>query len=96
MYTQYPGMQSQPSDSGYVMYLEQRIAALESRLPLTGLLSPKFTTRAFAVFGHYLAASLMIMVPIWVLMFIIGLIAGVGSLGILSTIMDNAGSGVGY
>ncbi len=51
--------------------LEQRLAKLEAErdqlratamttLPQTNLLSPKFLTRAFAVWGHYFVASLLI------------------------------------
>jgi hypothetical protein len=38
-----------------VQRLEARIAALESRLPNTNIISPKFWNRAFAVWGHELA-----------------------------------------
>jgi hypothetical protein len=38
-----------------VQRLEARIAALESRLPNTNIISPKFWSRAFAVWGHELA-----------------------------------------
>jgi hypothetical protein len=37
-----------------------RIAELESRLPNTNLVSPKFLTRAFAVWGHYFVSNLIL------------------------------------
>ena len=48
------------NDPEYVAYLELRIANLESRLPKTDLLSQRFLTRAFAVFGHYMVAGLVL------------------------------------
>lgn len=56
----YPQQPVQPTDAQRVMYLEQRVAALEARLPATALLSHRFMQRAWAVFGHYLAASLVV------------------------------------
>ena len=43
------------SPEARVQRLEARIAALESRLPNTNIISPKFWSRAFAVWGHELA-----------------------------------------
>ena len=48
------------NDPEYVAYLERRIEVLESRSPQTGLLSPKFVTRAFAVLGHCIVAALVL------------------------------------
>ncbi len=42
--------------------LQQRLNGLEAR---TDLLSPSFLRRSFAVLGHYLVASLIIVVPIY-------------------------------
>ena len=71
--------------------LRQRIEALErdtdltatldgSRdpLPQTMLLSDSFLKRAFAVLGHYLVASLIVVVPIYILIFIIAMALGMG------------------
>jgi hypothetical protein len=77
--------------------LQQRIARLEterdqvratamSALPQTNLLSPKFLTRAFAVWGHYFVASLLIGIVVGVAYCLIltvfgGLAAVLGNLG---------------
>lgn len=65
------------NDPEYVAYLEQRIVALETRLatlelrlPRTQLMSTSFMSRAFAVLGHYMVASLIIAIPIYLLSFI--------------------------
>ena len=39
-------------------------------LPQTALLSDSFLTRAFAVLGHYVVASLLIALPFYVLIFV--------------------------
>jgi hypothetical protein len=50
--------------------LEVRVAALEARLAQSNLHSPKFWSRAFAVFGHQLSAVL----AIYAVLFVLGLI----------------------
>lgn len=45
--------------------LRERVRALEQRLPDTNVISPKFWTRALAIFGHQLALSLII----WAVLF---------------------------
>ena len=70
--------------------LRQRVADLESQVGLSGQIGPfhdalpdsmlfsdSFLKRAFAVLGHYFVASLLVMVPVYVLIF---LIAGIASL----------------
>jgi len=49
---------------------------LEQRLPRTNLLSHSFLTRAFTVLGHYFVASLIIVIPIYILIFIFALVIG--------------------
>lgn len=69
--------QQQPvqyTDAQRVMYLEQRVAALEARLPASRLLSHRFMQRAWAVFGHYTVASLIIGVIVFVISTVIGLV----------------------
>jgi hypothetical protein len=75
------------NDPAYIEYLEGRIARLEAnmaeggpaQLPRTQLLSPKFMTRAFAVWGHMIVANLAIVVPIYVVFFVIAMVIGVAS-----------------
>ena len=48
----------------------QLINRLPERLPETALLSNRFLKRAFAVFGHQFAASLVISLALWGLIFL--------------------------
>jgi hypothetical protein len=48
------------SDRDRVAELERKIADLERRVPLTGILAPDFLRRAFTVWGHYFVANLII------------------------------------
>ncbi len=59
-----------------VQELEKQLAAQQSnvnglanRLPNTQLLSPKFLTRAFTIWGHLFVAQLIITVPIYCVIF---------------------------
>ena len=47
----------------HVTTQSQEIEALRERIPNTGLISPKFLNRAFTVYGHYVAAGLIIAIP---------------------------------
>lgn len=66
----------------HVKLLEERIVSMERRqsmqpdLPQTALLSGSFLTRAFAVLGHYIVASLIIVIPIYIVIFIIAIAIG--------------------
>ena len=57
--------------------LKSQLAALQARfeiaprLPSTGMSSDKFITRAFAVWGHNIVASLIIAIPFYILLFVI-------------------------
>ncbi len=70
--------QPQPmrNDPQYVAFLEQRIAALETRLPRTNIVSPKFWTRAWAIYGHLLALSLVVSVIVSIIGLIVSLVGG--------------------
>ncbi len=60
-----------------VRQLEDRVNyAANSRLPNTQLLSDKFLTRAFAVLGHYIVASLVLAIPFYCLFFLIAMASG--------------------
>lgn len=66
------------NDPEYVAYLERRIASLETevgalgaRIPDTQLLSRSFFSRAFAVWGHYLVASITLAIPGYALVFLL-------------------------
>lgn len=63
-----------------VANLEQRLKYLEvnsiKKLPNTSLISSNFLSRAFAVFGHYLVAALIVSIPLYAVAFIIALIGG--------------------
>ncbi|MBN1446479.1 MAG: hypothetical protein JXA28_01010 [Bacteroidetes bacterium] len=63
--------------------LEERVISMERRqsmqpdLPQTALLSGSFLTRAFAVLGHYIVASLIIAIPIYIIIFVVILMIGI-------------------
>lgn len=65
------------NDPEYVAYLEQRIAALENRVGHTNLVSPKFWTRAWAVYGHHLAIGILFYVIILAIAMAFGLFGAV-------------------
>ncbi len=52
------------------------ITTLSNKLPNTSLLSPSFLSRAFTVWGHAIAAQLMIVIPLYCLFAILGLLLG--------------------
>ncbi|PLX32152.1 MAG: hypothetical protein C0600_03580, partial [Ignavibacteria bacterium] len=66
----------------HVKLLEERVVSMERRqsmqpdMPQTALLSGSFLTRAFAVLGHYIVASLIIAIPIYIVIFVIAIVIG--------------------
>jgi len=62
--------------------LKERVQQIEARyevaprLPSTNLISDKFLSRSFAVFGHNFVASLIISLPFYVLAFIVMMTIG--------------------
>jgi hypothetical protein len=53
-----------------------RIISLENRIPNTSLLSPKFVTRAFTVWGHLWVAQLIIALPLYCIIFFLASLTG--------------------
>jgi hypothetical protein len=53
-------------------------AVAAARLPNTAIISPSFLTRAFAVWGHYFVAQLIIAVPIYCIIFLLAMGSGSG------------------
>lgn len=60
-----------------IMNLKNKINYLENhlnyqpKLPVTNILSDNFLKRAFAILGHYTVASLIIVIPLYIIIFII-------------------------
>ena len=52
---------------------QTNITVVGNKLPNSNLLSPSFLSRAFAVWGHTVAAQIMIAVPLYCLLIIFGL-----------------------
>jgi len=55
------------------------VSSMEARLPNSSILSQKFLTRAFAIWGHTFVAGLIIGIVFYCGLFILGI--GLGSLG---------------
>ena len=70
--------------------LEQRVRTLEMRLPNTKLLANSFMSRAFAVWGHYFVAQLVISLVVGVIIGIISVIFGAAVIGSIGNIMQNS------
>ena len=54
-----PGSEENQKDQK-IAALENKVAALEMRIPNTALLNGNFLKRAFVVWGHYFVANLII------------------------------------
>jgi len=91
------------------MYSDQDIANLVARVqqlegqamvrqninvPNIKLLSPNFLARAFAVWGHFFVANLLISIAISCLFVILGLIMGTSLLAIFQNAIQQWGSGL--
>lgn len=81
---------AQRNDPQYVAYLEQRIVALEARLPQTKLVSPSFMSRAFAVWGHMFVAQLIIGAIVAVISFILSLLFAGGMAAMFNSLSNAA------
>ena len=57
--------------------LESRLAQLESQIPNSSLISPKFWRRAFAVFGHQFCAVLAIYGVLLIIAVILGIVLAI-------------------
>lgn len=70
------------SANSQLQSLQARVSELERKtsanvvLPSTDLLSDRFLKRAFAVLGHYIVASLIIALPIYVIILIVFIVIG--------------------
>lgn len=51
-----------------------RAARKQPGLPRTSLLSPDFLTRAFAVYGHAFVAGVIVALPLYLIVFLVGLV----------------------
>ncbi len=91
------------------MYSDQDIANLVARVqqlegqalvrqntavPNIKLISPNFLSRAFAVWGHFFVANLLISIAVGCIFTIIGLIGGASILSLLQDAFQNFGSGL--
>lgn len=83
------GAPAQRNDPQYVAFLEQRIAALEARLPNTRVVATSFFARAFAIWGHYFVAQLVIGLVIGVITMIFSLIFAGSLAAIFSSMAQN-------
>ncbi len=48
---------------GQIQAQEIELAELKDRIPDSNIISPKFLNRAFTVWGHYVVAGLIILIP---------------------------------
>ena len=55
--------------------LETRLGYLETRIPNSNIMSPKFWTRALAVFGHEMSIYLAFYVILFAVLLLIGFLA---------------------
>jgi len=48
---------------GQLQAQETELAEVKERIPDSNIISPKFLNRAFTVWGHYVVAGLIILIP---------------------------------
>ncbi len=92
---QYGAVPTQRNDPQYIAYLEQRIAALESRLPNTKVVAQGFFARSFAIWGHHFVAQFLIGLALSVIMTLISLIFAGSLAAVFGTLLENVQS-TGY
>jgi hypothetical protein len=56
-----------------IVWLEDKIQQFEGKIPTTNLISSNFLYRAFAVWGHMVVAQLLIVIPLYCLLALLGL-----------------------
>lgn len=77
------------NDPEYIRYLEQRIAALEARVPQTKVIAPQFLSRALAIWGHYAVAQLLIGLAITIVAVIFSFIFAGGLAALYGPIIES-------
>ncbi len=69
----------------------QAMARQNTNLPNIKLVSPNFLSRAFAVWGHFFVANLLISIAVSCLFVLLGLLMGNSILNILQNLTGNLG-----
>jgi hypothetical protein len=72
----------------------QALVRQNTNVPNIKLISPNFLSRAFAVWGHFFVANLLISIAVGCIFTIIGLIGGASILSLLQNAFQNFGSGL--
>ena len=86
---QYGAAPAPRNDPQYIAYLEQRIAALEARLPNTKVVAPGFFARSFAIWGHHFVAQFLIGIIISVIMTLVSLIFAGSLAAVFGSFLEN-------
>jgi hypothetical protein len=74
-----------------VQQLEAQAMSRPTNVPNIKLISPNFLARAFAVWGHFFVANLLISIAISCLFVILGLIMGTSFLAIIQNALRQYG-----
>ncbi len=64
-------MEENTSLESRVLKIENNMKVIQNLVPKTNLMSHSFIKRAFAIMGHYIIASLIIVIPFYLIIFII-------------------------